>query len=168
MWSNTSRTSMTSIPGINQFLIFIKNGWLCSHQTLFLSCLEWFKVSNICQNNVLYWTPALKCHNPFVFRTTALAAKLSDFNLGSDKHTFLSKLIKNIFSCYLESYIDMERQYLQNRSGMILQRYYDSKNHQKRPVGTGRWGTVGLFGFPIIFPKLLWKPRGVLSNTCIW
>ncbi len=66
----------------------------------------------------------------FVFRTTALAAKLSDFNLGSDKHTFLSKLIKNIFSCYLESYIDMERQYLQNRSGMILQRYYDSKNHQ--------------------------------------
>lgn len=31
----------------------------------------------------------------------------------------------------------MERQYLQNRSGMILQRYYDSKNHQKRPVGTG-------------------------------
>uniref|UniRef100_A0A671S233 Exocyst complex component 5 n=1 Tax=Sinocyclocheilus anshuiensis TaxID=1608454 RepID=A0A671S233_9TELE len=70
-------------------------------------------------------------------RTTVLAAKLSDFNLGSDKHTFLSKLIKNIFSCYLESYIDMERQYLQNRSGMILQRYYDSKNHQKRPVGTG-------------------------------
>uniref|UniRef100_A0A672N7K3 Exocyst complex component 5 n=1 Tax=Sinocyclocheilus grahami TaxID=75366 RepID=A0A672N7K3_SINGR len=70
-------------------------------------------------------------------RTTALAAKLTDFNLGSDKHTFLSKLIKNIFSCYLESYIDMERQYLQNRSGLILQRYYDSKNHQKRPVGTG-------------------------------
>uniref|UniRef100_A0A671M6T4 Exocyst complex component 5 n=1 Tax=Sinocyclocheilus anshuiensis TaxID=1608454 RepID=A0A671M6T4_9TELE len=68
-------------------------------------------------------------------RTTALAAKLTDFNL--DKHTFLSKLIKNIFSCYLESYIDMERQYLQNRSGLILQRYYDSKNHQKRPVGTG-------------------------------
>uniref|UniRef100_A0A673KE17 Exocyst complex component 5 n=1 Tax=Sinocyclocheilus rhinocerous TaxID=307959 RepID=A0A673KE17_9TELE len=70
-------------------------------------------------------------------RTTALAAKLTDFNLGSDKHTFLSKLIKNIFSCYLESYIDMERQYLQNRSGLILQRFYDSKNHQKRPVGTG-------------------------------
>uniref|UniRef100_A0A8C1FWQ2 Exocyst complex component 5 n=1 Tax=Cyprinus carpio TaxID=7962 RepID=A0A8C1FWQ2_CYPCA len=70
-------------------------------------------------------------------RTTALAAKLSDFNLGSDKHTFLSKLIKNIFSCYLESYIDMERQYLQSRSGMILQRFYDSKNHHKRSVGTG-------------------------------
>ncbi|KAI5616731.1 exocyst complex component 5, partial [Silurus asotus] len=70
-------------------------------------------------------------------RTTALAAKLTEFNLGSDKHTFLSKLIKSIFSSYLDSYIDMERQYLQSRSASILQRYYDSKNHQKRPVGTG-------------------------------
>ncbi|KAK3563334.1 hypothetical protein QTP86_021740 [Hemibagrus guttatus] len=71
-------------------------------------------------------------------RTTALAAKLTEFNLGSDKHTFLSKLIKSIFSSNLDSYIDRERQYLQSRSASILQRYYDSKNHQKRPVGTGR------------------------------
>ncbi|KAK2843376.1 hypothetical protein Q7C36_011591 [Tachysurus vachellii] len=70
-------------------------------------------------------------------RTTALAAKLTEFNLGSDKHTFLSKLIKSIFATYLDSYIDMERQYLQSRSASILQRYYDSKNHQKRTVGTG-------------------------------
>lgn len=77
----------------------------------------------------------------FSHRTTALAAKLTEFNLGSDKHTFLSKLIKNIFSCYLENYIDMERDYLRSRSGMILQRYYDSKNHQKRPIGTGRSGS---------------------------
>ena len=69
-----------------------------------------------------------------------MAAKLTEFNLGSDKHTFLSKLIKNIFSCYLESYIDMEKDYLRNRSAMILQRYYDSKNHQKRPIGGGRSG----------------------------
>uniref|UniRef100_A0A8C7QYH1 Exocyst complex component 5 n=1 Tax=Oncorhynchus mykiss TaxID=8022 RepID=A0A8C7QYH1_ONCMY len=70
-------------------------------------------------------------------RTTALAAKLTEFNLGSDKHTFLSKLIKNIFSTYLESYIEMEKDYLRTRSAMILQRYYDSKNHQKRPLGGG-------------------------------
>uniref|UniRef100_A0A3B4YBW1 Exocyst complex component 5 n=1 Tax=Seriola lalandi dorsalis TaxID=1841481 RepID=A0A3B4YBW1_SERLL len=70
-------------------------------------------------------------------KTTALATKLTEFNLGSDKHTFLSKLIKSIFSSYLESYIDMEREYLRTRGAMILQRYYDSKNHQKRPVGTG-------------------------------
>lgn len=71
-------------------------------------------------------------------RTTTLATKLTEFNLGSDKHTFLSKLIKSIFSSYLESYIDMEREYLRTRGAMILQRYYDSKNHQKRPIGTGR------------------------------
>ncbi|CAJ1073647.1 exocyst complex component 5 [Xyrichtys novacula] len=70
-------------------------------------------------------------------RTTSLATKLTEFNLGSDKHTFLSKLIKSIFSSYLESYIDMEREYLRTRGAMILQRYYDSKNHQKRPIGTG-------------------------------
>uniref|UniRef100_A0A8C7D0H9 Exocyst complex component 5 n=1 Tax=Oncorhynchus kisutch TaxID=8019 RepID=A0A8C7D0H9_ONCKI len=70
-------------------------------------------------------------------RTTALASKLTEFNLGSDKHTFLSKLIKNIFSTYLESYIEMEKDYLRTRSAMILQRYYDSKNHQKRPQGGG-------------------------------
>ncbi|KAA8582234.1 hypothetical protein FQN60_008974 [Etheostoma spectabile] len=70
-------------------------------------------------------------------RTTALATKLTEFNLGSDKHTFLSKLIKSIFSSYLESYIDMEREYLRSRGAMILQRYYDSKNHQKRLIGTG-------------------------------
>uniref|UniRef100_A0A673Z1R3 Exocyst complex component 5 n=1 Tax=Salmo trutta TaxID=8032 RepID=A0A673Z1R3_SALTR len=70
-------------------------------------------------------------------RTTALASKLTEFNLGSDKHTFLSKLIKNIFSSYLESYIEMEKDYLRTRSAMILQRYYDSKNHQKRPQGGG-------------------------------
>lgn len=73
-----------------------------------------------------------------VSRTTALATKLTEFNLGSDKHTFLSKLIKNIFSSYLESYINMERDYLRSRGAMILQRYYDSKNHQKRSIGSGR------------------------------
>lgn len=70
-------------------------------------------------------------------RTTALAAKLTEFNLGSDKHTFLSKLIKSIFSTYLDSYMEMEQQYLHTRSASILQRFYDSKNHQKRPVGAG-------------------------------
>lgn len=67
-----------------------------------------------------------------------MASKLTEFNLGSDKHTFLSKLIKNIFSSYLESYIEMEKDYLRTRSAVILQRYYDSKNHQKRPLGGGR------------------------------
>uniref|UniRef100_A0A8C4TGJ2 Exocyst complex component 5 n=1 Tax=Erpetoichthys calabaricus TaxID=27687 RepID=A0A8C4TGJ2_ERPCA len=70
-------------------------------------------------------------------RMTALAGKLTEFNLGTDKQTFLSKLIKNIFSSYLENYIDTEREYLKSRSTMILQRYYESKHHQKRTLGAG-------------------------------
>uniref|UniRef100_A0A665WXK4 Exocyst complex component 5 n=1 Tax=Echeneis naucrates TaxID=173247 RepID=A0A665WXK4_ECHNA len=75
--------------------------------------------------------------NKLQWLCVSLATKLTEFNLGSDKHTFLSKLIKSIFSSYLESYIGMEREYLRTRGAMILQRYYDSKNHQKRPIGTG-------------------------------
>nr|DBA14365.1 TPA: hypothetical protein GDO54_005348 [Pyxicephalus adspersus] len=70
-------------------------------------------------------------------RTTNLSSKLMEFNLGTDKQTFLSKLIKSIFIPYLDNYIDVETTYLRSRSSMILQRYYDSKNHQKRPIGTG-------------------------------
>lgn len=62
-----------------------------------------------------------------------------EFNLGTDKQTFLSKLIKSIFISYLENYIEVETGYLKSRSAMILQRYYDSKNHQKRSIGTGGW-----------------------------
>ncbi|XP_029454102.1 exocyst complex component 5 isoform X2 [Rhinatrema bivittatum] len=70
-------------------------------------------------------------------RTTNLSSNLMEFNLGTDKQTFLSKLIKAIFLSYLENYIDVETGYLKSRSSMILQRYYDSKNHQKRPIGSG-------------------------------
>ncbi|XP_069494177.1 exocyst complex component 5 isoform X2 [Ambystoma mexicanum] len=70
-------------------------------------------------------------------RTTNLSSKLMEFNLGTDKQTFLSKLMKSIFISYLENYIDVETGYLRSRSSMILQRYYDSKNHQKRSLGTG-------------------------------
>uniref|UniRef100_A0A8C5QS37 Exocyst complex component 5 n=1 Tax=Leptobrachium leishanense TaxID=445787 RepID=A0A8C5QS37_9ANUR len=70
-------------------------------------------------------------------RTTALSSKLTEFNLGTDKQTFLSKLIKSIFIQYLENYIDVETAYLRSRSAAILQRYYDSKNHQKRSMGSG-------------------------------
>uniref|UniRef100_A0A8C6VSU4 Exocyst complex component 5 n=1 Tax=Naja naja TaxID=35670 RepID=A0A8C6VSU4_NAJNA len=70
-------------------------------------------------------------------RTTNLSSKLMEFNLGTDKQTFLSKLIKSIFVSYLENYIEVEIGYLRSRSSMILQRYYDSKNHQKRAIGGG-------------------------------
>ncbi|XP_072345636.1 exocyst complex component 5 isoform X2 [Scyliorhinus torazame] len=70
-------------------------------------------------------------------RTTNLASKLAEFDLGTDKQTFLAKMIKGIFISYLENYIEIETGYLKTRSSMVLQRYYDSKNHQKRSYGSG-------------------------------
>uniref|UniRef100_H0VJW4 Exocyst complex component 5 n=1 Tax=Cavia porcellus TaxID=10141 RepID=H0VJW4_CAVPO len=81
--------------------------------------------------------PYLKNLYDLYTRTTSLSSKLMEFNLGTDKQTFLSKLIKSIFISYLENYIEVETGYLKSRSAMILQRYYDSKNHQKRSIGTG-------------------------------
>ncbi|XP_012371275.1 exocyst complex component 5 [Octodon degus] len=70
-------------------------------------------------------------------RTTNLSSELMEFNLGTEKQTFLSKLIKSIFISSLENYIEVETGYLKSRSAMILQHYYDLKNHQKRSIGTG-------------------------------
>uniref|UniRef100_A0A4W3GDD3 Exocyst complex component 5 n=1 Tax=Callorhinchus milii TaxID=7868 RepID=A0A4W3GDD3_CALMI len=70
-------------------------------------------------------------------RSTSLANKIAEFDLGTDKQTFLAKMIKGIFVSYLENYIEIEISYLKSRSSMILHRYYDSKNHQKRSYGTG-------------------------------
>uniref|UniRef100_A0A2K6M9D8 Exocyst complex component 5 n=1 Tax=Rhinopithecus bieti TaxID=61621 RepID=A0A2K6M9D8_RHIBE len=78
-----------------------------------------------------------ECRKSDAEQTTNLSSKLMEFNLGTDKQTFLSKLIKSIFISYLENYIEVETGYLKSRSAMILQRYYDSKNHQKRSIGTG-------------------------------
>uniref|UniRef100_A0A2R9BNY6 Exocyst complex component Sec10-like alpha-helical bundle domain-containing protein n=1 Tax=Pan paniscus TaxID=9597 RepID=A0A2R9BNY6_PANPA len=49
----------------------------------------------------------------------------------------IQNLIKSIFISYLENYVEVETRYLKSRSAMILQCYYDSKNHQKRSIGTG-------------------------------
>lgn len=89
-------------------------------------------------NIVTIPTIYINLFSPFCMkRTTNLSSKLMEFNLGTDKQTFLSKLIKSIFISYLENYIEVETGYLKSRSAMILQRYYDSKNHQKRSIGTG-------------------------------
>ncbi|GAB5572887.1 exocyst complex component 5 [Prionailurus iriomotensis] len=45
--------------------------------------------------------------------------------------------LKNLYDLYTRNYIEVETGYLKSRSAMILQRYYDSKNHQKRSIGTG-------------------------------
>ncbi|XP_071454035.1 exocyst complex component 5 [Hetaerina americana] len=69
-------------------------------------------------------------------RTIKLSNDLSQFDMGSDK-TFLSKLTSNIFQKYLDSYISVEIRSLREKCSSIMQRYYESKNHQKKQIQTG-------------------------------
>jgi len=68
--------------------------------------------------------------------TTRLTGELSKFNLGSD-HLFLANLTKTIFRGYLENYINIECRFLNDRSAMILQRYYEKKGHTKKALSGG-------------------------------
>lgn len=69
-------------------------------------------------------------------KTTKLSNDLTVFNMGNDS-AFLSKLTKNIFQRYLDTYISVETRCLKDKCGNILQRFYESKNHQKKPIQSG-------------------------------
>lgn len=56
--------------------------------------------------------------------------------MGNDKN-FLSKLTNNIFQKYLDSYISLELKCIREMSAVTLQKYYESKNHQKKQIQTG-------------------------------
>nr|CAD7418143.1 unnamed protein product [Timema poppensis] len=72
----------------------------------------------------------------FVFRTVKLSNDLLHFDMGSD-NTFLSKLTRNIFQKYLDSYISVESKCLKEKSASVLHKYYSLKNHQKKPTQAG-------------------------------
>lgn len=69
-------------------------------------------------------------------RTLKLSKDLTQFDMGSDQ-TFLSKLTSNIFQKYLDSYISIEIRTLRDKCSFIMQKYYESKNHQKKQIQTG-------------------------------
>jgi len=73
-------------------------------------------------------------------QTTKLSSELSHFNLGSDQ-LFLSRLTKDIFLRHLDSYINIESRYLNEKSRNVLTRYYDSKGHQRKQISNSG-GTV--------------------------
>jgi len=73
-------------------------------------------------------------------QTTKLSSDLSHYNLGSDQ-LFLSRLTKDIFSRYLDSYINIESRYLNERAGKALTKYYESEGHQRKNLSGGA-GTV--------------------------
>lgn len=68
--------------------------------------------------------------------TTRLSIELACFKMGSDS-TFLSKLTRNIFARHLDSYVAIETQCLKEKCEVILNRYYNSKNHQKKQIHFG-------------------------------
>lgn len=69
-------------------------------------------------------------------RTAKLSNDLSKFKLGNDS-AFLSKQTKCIFQRHLDAYISHEIKFLHDRCSLMLQRYYDSKNHQKKQIQSG-------------------------------
>lgn len=70
------------------------------------------------------------------FRTVKLSTDLSNFDLGSEDD-YLSKLTTNIFSKYLDSYINNEMSCLRQKCSQILQKFYDSKKHVKKQLQSG-------------------------------
>ena len=75
--------------------------------------------------------------------TSRLTSDLGKFNLGSD-HLFLSNLTKTIFRGYLDNYINIECRFLNDRSTLILQRYYEKKGHQKKALSGGAAALQGI------------------------
>ncbi|EZA55921.1 hypothetical protein DMN91_010626 [Ooceraea biroi] len=69
-------------------------------------------------------------------RTVKLSNDLRVFNMGTDD-TYLSKLTRNIFQKYLDTYITVETKAFRERSTALLIEYYESKNHQKKQLQTG-------------------------------
>ena len=59
---------------------------------------------------------------------------------GSDQ-LYLSNLTKTIFRGYLDSYINVECRYLNDKCASVLQRYYADKGHQKKASASAA-GTV--------------------------
>lgn len=72
-----------------------------------------------------------------------LYTKTNDLSSKIQQHQFildnscLPKLIKNIFNPYLENYINNECNFVRERCKSILNRYYDSLNHQKKIISGG-------------------------------
>ncbi|KAE9533792.1 hypothetical protein AGLY_008871 [Aphis glycines] len=69
-------------------------------------------------------------------QTSILSKNLSRLNMGNDD-MFLNKMQKNIFHKYLDSYFISELKNLKEKCLIILQRFYESKGHQKKQIQAG-------------------------------
>ncbi|XP_017785913.1 PREDICTED: exocyst complex component 5 isoform X2 [Nicrophorus vespilloides] len=69
-------------------------------------------------------------------KTNQLSIGLAALDMGYDL-IFLNKLTSNIFSKHIENYIEHELKCFKERSSANLQKYYESKNHQKKQIQSG-------------------------------
>lgn len=69
-------------------------------------------------------------------KTNQLSNDLKIFQMGNDSN-YLSKLTSNIFNKHIDNYIGLELKCLKERSTINLQKYYESKNHQKKQIQYG-------------------------------
>lgn len=69
-------------------------------------------------------------------KVNQLSNDLAQFNLGNDSN-YLIKLTNNIFNKYIDNYISIELKCLRDRCSFNLQKYYESKNHQKKIIQSG-------------------------------
>ncbi|XP_066245163.1 exocyst complex component 5 [Euwallacea similis] len=69
-------------------------------------------------------------------KTNQFSNELSMYNMGNDQN-YLSKLTTKLFSQYISDYIQIELKCLKERCTGNLQKYYDSKNHQKKTIQSG-------------------------------
>ncbi|XP_066143418.1 exocyst complex component 5 [Euwallacea fornicatus] len=69
-------------------------------------------------------------------KTNQFSNELSMYNMGNDQN-YLNKLTTKLFSQYISDYIQIELKCLKERCAGNLQKYYDSKNHQKKTIQSG-------------------------------
>jgi len=73
----------------------------------------------------------------FYSKTVKLSNQLSSSKILGVDLNFLNTLTRKIFVEYLNTYIEVEVKTLKNKCELILQRFYDLKNHQKKPIPSG-------------------------------
>ncbi|CAG0913426.1 unnamed protein product [Notodromas monacha] len=68
------------------------------------------------------------------FRTQRMVAEMSELNLGTDSRNILKRNQNEIFAHQRGSYASMELRSLEETVEALRNKYYQSLNHQKRPV----------------------------------
>ncbi|KAI1714258.1 exocyst complex component sec10 domain-containing protein [Ditylenchus destructor] len=69
-------------------------------------------------------------------KTLKLQAKLQLFKSDADPQ-FLPTLVRSVFGPYLVTYSNIEKKFIYDQCTGILQRFYESKGHQKRNIHSG-------------------------------